>query len=123
MFKRKLPQEIETVEDRTRIRLHKEVSDLSIRIREEVRRVVVKEGAANLYPEGADKDAAKKEAERAKYSLICAVGAFDVAIAEYRKFCQDNLEKFITTSNYSSLVNWNSHQIIESEYESFRHRE
>ena len=62
-------------------------------IRNKVYDIIAKKGVIDLYPEGADKEKAIQDLEQAKKSLICSIGAYDSALAEYKRYYTNNFEK------------------------------
>ena len=81
------------------------------------KRVIICNGAIDLYPEGADKEAAKKQAEKAKELLICAIGHYDDLRRQYLEAIKDEGERR-TTVHYSCDPP-TSHFWVEKAYEEF----
>ena len=66
-----------------------------------------------LYPEGADKEAAKRDAEASKQHLINVVAVYDDLVNQYEKAIAQSDRQ--TTLNYKrSLLT--SHELIEIAY-------
>jgi hypothetical protein len=86
-------------------------------IRERAKRVIICNGAIDIYPEGADKEAAKKEAEKAKEFLLCAIGHYDDLRRQYLEAIKDKSERR-TTVHYSCNPP-KSHFWVELAYEEF----
>lgn len=80
--------------------------------------IVVKKGVIDLYPEGADKEKAVQDLEQAKKSLICSIGAYDSALAEYKRYYTNNFEKsssrWIDPEDFGS-----SHYLVEMFYKHY----
>lgn len=55
--------------------------------------VITRKSVIDLYPDGADRDAAIKECEKAKRSLLCAIGAYDISCMEYNDYITKNAEQ------------------------------
>ena len=62
-------------------------------IRNKVYDAIIKKGVIDLYPEGPDKKKAVEDFEKAQKSLICSIGAYDSAVAEYKRYYTNNFEK------------------------------
>ena len=86
-------------------------------IRERAKRVIICNGAIDLYPEGADKDKAKRDAEKAKEILLCAVGHYDDLLRQYKEAFSQEGER--NTTAYWSKDAKTSHEWIEMAYEEF----
>jgi hypothetical protein len=83
-------------------------------------KVITTIGCINIYPDGADKDKAIKDAEKAKKSLLCAIGSHDGEIQSYRdalKVYSD--EERIITKCWDEDFFANSHEVIEMTYKKF----
>jgi hypothetical protein len=86
-------------------------------IRERAKTVIVCNGAIDLYPEGADKEAAKKEAERVKNLLLCSIGHYDDLRRQYLEALAENGER--NTTVYWTKECKTSHEWVEMAYEEF----
>ena len=86
-------------------------------IRERAKRVIICNGAIDLYPEGADKEKAKRDAEKAKEILLCAVGHYDDLLRQYKEAMSQEGER--NTTAYWSKETKTSHEWIEMAYEEF----
>ena len=74
---------------------------------------LIKKLAIEVYPEGADKQAAQKELDEAQRSLICAIGAMDARRQEMIDYYTTNFEK-IKDENYKSPQFYpKSHDTVE----------
>lgn len=60
----------------------------------QTREVITRKSVIDLYPDGADRNAAIKECEKAKRSLLCAIGAYDTSRIEYNDYITKNAERF-----------------------------
>lgn len=116
MFNRK--KEIQdNIYDRKRKEYKLEYMESGSRLRQTVENVFVKNEVINLYPEGPDKEQAKKDAEKAKHTLLCAIGEYDCIQNEYKNYYLKNIDNFQTTVNWDMPLFANtSHYIIESAY-------
>lgn len=52
----------------------------------QTREVITRKSVIDLYPDGADRNAAIKECEKAKRSLLCAISAYDTSRIEYNDY-------------------------------------
>lgn len=89
----------------------------SYSILERAKRVIICNGAIDLYPEGADKEAAKKEAEKAKELLICAIGHYDDLRRQYLEAIKSEGERRTTVLYCCNPPK--SHFWVEKAYEEF----
>ena len=64
------------------------------RVYEKTTKVITRLGVIDLYPEGADRKKAVSDAEKAKQSLLVAIGAYDTARMKYNDYVEKNVEKF-----------------------------
>ena len=71
------------------------------------------QGVIDLYPDGADRKKAVSDAEKAKQSLLVAIGAYDTARMEYNDYVEKNAEKF---DSHKEKWTTTSHEIIEWAY-------
>ena len=97
--------------------LHGERLATAYTIRERAKKVIICNGAIDLYPEGADKEAAKREAERVKNLLLCSIGHYDDLRRQYLETLAENGER-------NTTVHWTkecktSHEWVEMAYEEF----
>ena len=58
------------------------------RLYEKTRQVITRVGVIDLYPDGADRKKAVSDAEKAKQSLLVAIGAYDTARMEYNDYVE-----------------------------------
>lgn len=86
-------------------------------IRERAKKVIICNGAIDLYPEGADKEAAKREAERVKNLLLCSIGHYDDLRRQYLEALTENGER--NTTVYWTRECKTSHEWVEMAYEEF----
>lgn len=84
-----------------------------------VEKVIICNGVIDLYPEGADKEAAKRDAEKAKELLLCAIGRYDGIVNQYNAALTSTCR--ITTLAYMPIPP-NSHTLIEDYYKKFYKR-
>lgn len=90
-------------------------------LEERVEKVIICNGVIDLYPEGADKEAAKKKAEKAKELLLCAIGRHDSIVNQYNDALKD-IRRNITLGYMPILENGSSHALIENYYKNFYKR-
>ena len=81
------------------------------------RKVVVRKGVIDLYPEGADQEKAIKDYDKAKLSLLSAIGRYDGRMQELREYYSTHCELLDAFRNWQdpSLMP-DSHEIIENAY-------
>ena len=95
-----------------------QIGEATRQLYERVEQVIIKQGVINLYPEGPDQKKAIEDCEKAKYSLLCAIGHHDGLMSDYTRYLRETKNERVTTyywtNNYSS-----SHQIIENSYKIF----
>ena len=84
-----------------------------------VEKVIICNGVIDLYPEGADKEVAKKKAEKAKELLLCAIGRYDGIVNQYNDALVSTGRN--TTLDYMPIYP-NSHALIEDYYKNFYKR-
>lgn len=85
-------------------------------LRARAEKVIICNGAIDLYPEGADKEKAKEDAEKAKYSLLCAIGHYDDVVRQYKEVVASPNRN--TTAYYGRTLQ-TSHEWIEYVYKNF----
>lgn len=121
LFFKKKEKIVESWADLKTHELIEEVIDANHRLRETVPNVIIKQGVIELYPEGADKQKAIADCDKAKFSMLCAIGRYDSAIAEYKRHLADTKDERTTTAYY--VCNYcSSHEIIENIYKNFYKR-
>ena len=87
------------------------------KIRERAKRVIICNGAIDIYPEGADKEKAKRDAEQAKHLLLCSVGHYDDLRRQYLNAFAEKGER--NTTAYWTKECKRSHEWVEMAYEEF----
>lgn len=115
--KKKNLANVDTALDKRIKEIESDRARTSFSILERAKRVIICNGAIDLYPEGADKEAAKKEAESAKEFLLCAIGHYDDLRRQYLEAIKDKGERR-TTVHYSCTPP-KSHFWVEKAYEEF----
>jgi hypothetical protein len=88
-------------------------------LQERAEKVIICNGAIDLYPEGADKEKAKADAEKAKHLLLCAIGHYDDLVRQYKEVCASPDRN--TTAYYGRTIQ-TSHELIERAYKDFYKR-
>ena len=83
------------------------------RVYEKTTQVITRLGVIDLYPEGADRKKAVSDAEKAKQSLLVAIGAYDTARMEYNDYVKKYTEKFDSPKKEWTTT---SHEIVEWAY-------
>ena len=117
MFGKKKNEMIETPMDLRIQNLRHKRYEVWQDLEEAIKLVIVRNGVIEIYPEGADKERAIKDAESAKQALICVIGRFDSITNEY-KIAINSTEERVTTKNLDKDVT-TSHEIIENVYKKF----
>ncbi len=112
MFGKKKEKKFNPYENRADELLY-EVWEERDRVYEKTTQVITRLGVINLYPEGADRKKAVSDAEKAKQSLLVAIGAYDTARMEYNDYAEKNAEKFDSRKEKWTTT---SHEIIEWAY-------
>lgn len=83
------------------------------RVYEKTTKVITRLGVIDLYPEDADRKKAVSDAEKAKQSLLVAIGAYDTARMEYNDYIKKYTEKFNSPKQEWTTT---SHEIVEWAY-------
>lgn len=83
------------------------------RVYEKTTQVITRLGVIDLYPEGADRKKAVSDVEKAKQSLLVAIGVYDTARMEYNDYVKKNTEKFDSPKKEWTTT---SHEIVEWAY-------
>ena len=78
------------------------------------KQVITRLGVINLYPDGADREKAVSDAEKAKHALLVAIGAYDTARMEYNNYIKKYAEMFDSPKREWTTT---SHEIIEWAYQ------
>ena len=117
MFFTKTQPITDTMQDKKVKELAYDISEESARITDYATKVIVRNGAIELYPEGADKEKAKKDAQSARMLLLSAIGVYDDLIRQYKEALASNYER-VTTLHYSAKY-LTSHEIVENVYKNF----
>ena len=86
------------------------------RLYEKTRQVITRVGVIDLYPDGADRKKAVSDAEKAKQSLLVAIGAYDTARMEYNNYIKKYPEQFDSPKKEWTTT---SHEVIEQTYERY----
>lgn len=84
-------------------------------LKNSVHDTITKIRVIDLYLEGDDKEKAKKDAENAKYSLLCVIGAYDSTRQEYDLVLSKNLDERDKTKNWENHFR-TSHELVEFYY-------
>lgn len=81
--------------------------------------VIIKNGVIDLYPDGADKEFARLALKNTKYSLLCAIGEYDSALAQLEGYYTVNCDKLEQYATTAPTTFPNSHEVIEGAYKDF----
>lgn len=112
MFGKKKEKKFNPYENRADELLY-EVWEERDRVYEKTTQVITRLGVIDLYPEGADRKKAVSDAEKAKQSLLVAIGAYDTARMEYNDYIKKSVEKFDSPKKEWTTT---SHEIVEWAY-------
>lgn len=91
-----------------------QLEDAAWNLQKVVEEVLVKKDAVEVYPEGPDKEKAKQDLEKAKYSLICHVGAVDARQQEAIDYYTTHFDKLKEFNYKHPNKYFTSHEIIEN---------
>ena len=83
----------------------------------DVEKCIIRNGVIALYPDGADKDEAIKDAEYAKHSLLCRIGAYDGLMRDYDEASAKPNGRCTTTGWRNNFGK--SHELVEIAYRNF----
>lgn len=86
------------------------------RLNEKVKQIITRVGVINLYPDGADRKKAVSDAEKAKQSLLVAIGAYDTARMEYNDYIKKYAGQFESLRKEWTTT---SHEVIERAYQNY----
>ena len=117
MFGRKKNEIVETPLDLRIKNLRSERYEIWQDLEEAVRLVIIRNGVIEIYPEGADKERAIKDAESAKEELLYEIGRFDSINNEFKTALNSTGER-VTTKDWAKNV-ITSHEIVEDVYKKF----
>jgi hypothetical protein len=120
MFGKRKNKVTSTLQDRKIKNLQADRYDAWKEVERRAEQVLIRNGAIEMYPEGADKEKAKKDAESAKRILISAVAVYDDLCNQYKKAFEEPFER-VTTKDYKCICK-PSHEIIEDCYKNFYKR-
>mgnify|MGYP000052340759 FL=1 len=112
MFSKKKEKKFNPYENRADEMLYK-VWEERDRLLEKTRQAITRVGVINLYPDGADRKKTVSDAEKAKQSLLVAIGAYDTARMEYNNYIKKYAERFDSPKTEWTTT---SHEIIEWAY-------
>jgi hypothetical protein len=115
--KKKSNFDTDTALDKKIKALHAERLATANVIKERAKRIIICNGVIDLYPEGADKEAAKQSAERAKHLLLCSIGHYDDIRRQYLEALAENGER--NTTYYLTKECKTSHEWVDMAYEEF----
>ena len=117
LFKNK-EQQKETLEDKNLRDLFIRILELRKNLQEQVYNIITKNNVIKIYPNGADKDKAIKDADYAKRYLLCIIGEYDDLKNQYVDYFNKTKNKRIRTIYYEyDLID--SHTIIENAYKDY----
>lgn len=78
---------------------------------------IARNGVIALYPDGADKNKAIKDAEKAKYSLLSRIEAHDELMWNYNEMLTKKNDRRTTTTWRNTFST--SHELVEIAYRNF----
>lgn len=116
MFKKKV-KILDTAIDLRIKALVNQIADKNWALISDVEKCIIRNGVIALYPDGADKDKVIKDAEYAKHSLLCRIGAYDRLMRDYDEALAKPNGRRTTTgwrNNFSK-----SHELVEITYRNF----
>ena len=116
LFKKKTQINHDTLDDIRLKAIEAERCEAIGTLRTRVEKVIICNGAIDLYPEGADKEKAKADAEKAKHSLLCIIGHYDDLVRQYKEVVASPDRN--TTTYYGRTLK-TSHEWIEYCYKDF----
>lgn len=119
MFGKKNPANIKTGTDLAINSKIEELGEANERLTARARTAIIRQGAASLYPDGADKEKALDDLEKAKYSLLCAIGTYDGLYRDLKELLKKPASERNTSIGYSINHFSTSHEIIENAYRNF----
>lgn len=94
------------------------ITDAQSRLEASVVDVITKVNVIALYPDGPDKEKAKKTADQAQQSLLCAIGHYDSQLAELKRLLKQPNSR-VTTADWQFNLKKDSHKIIEYTYRNY----
>jgi hypothetical protein len=96
------------------------ISIVQIDLNMAIKDIIIKNGCINLYPDGADKDKAIKDAEKAKEHLLSVMGVYDDWLTNYKnKLVIYPKEERTVTKEWDENRFLESHVLIERYYKGF----
>lgn len=102
------------------LKIQDEIHEAKFTLEAAARKVIICIGVVDLYPEGADKDLARQDAEKAKLSLRAAIGVYDRLVSDYQSQLRTYpKEERTITCNWTYSRFDNSHKIVEEFYEGY----
>ena len=117
MFGKKKNVVVDTMQDKRVKELRADRYDAWRRVEEATEKVIVRNGVVDLYPDGADKDKAKRDADSAKEVLLAAMAVYDDLRNQYIQAFNSPLER-VTTKDWQCIAK-TSHEIVEETYKNF----
>ena len=115
MFDKK--KNVDTAQDKRVKKLHSDRYDAWLKVEEATEKVIVCNGVIDLYPDGADKDKAKRDADNAKEGLLAAMAVYD-DLRNQQKQAFDTPFERVTTKDWHTVI-LTSHDIVEKTYKKF----
>lgn len=80
------------------------------------RQAITRTGVVSLYPDGADRTRAWSDCDKAKHSLLVAIGSYEGAQRAYNEYIKKNADKL---DGARKIWTASSHEIIEWAYENY----
>lgn len=88
-------------------------------LQESVEEVIVTTGIISLYPEGAEKEKTKKNADFEKSVLLCTIAKYDRLYDELVNYYLENKENLCKTTDFKPCQWETSYKCIEKVYRNF----
>ena len=89
------------------------LQDIEMVLSNRVKESYVLNACIDIYPEGADKEKAIADSEKAKYSLLCTIGSYDDTKNELQNFYKANKDKLEKCATWDPSQFSDSHALIE----------
>ena len=114
MFRKALPTILDQMIEECQDQITKAQSELEASVVD----VITKVNVIALYPDGPDKEKAKKVADQAQQSLLCAIGHYDSQFVELKRLLKQPNSR-VTTADWQFNLKKDSHKIIEYTYRNY----
>ena len=105
MFRKALP----TILDQMIEECQNRITSAQSRLEDSVIDVITKVNVVALYPDGPDKEKAKKTADQAQQSLLCAIAHYDSQLVEFKRLLKQPNSR-VTTADWQFNLKKDSHE-------------